>query len=656
MPPTAGETVSANGRHTTAALLDQLLAPHPPAFALLHRPHAGPDAVDVIIGTAFVVDRLADLPLPGDPGSDLDELVVLVPYRQIVERGFTGYDDRAPLVAIRPSARATVSRARLCELLPDEEVRLDGGAFDLDDQEYAAAVRRVLTEEIGRGEGANFVLKRSFLATVPDFSVRTALAMFRRLLSRETGAYWTFAVHTGDRTLIGASPELHVGVDDRRVRMNPISGTYRYPADGPSVPGALRFLDDPKEIDELYMVLDEELKMMARICPDGGLVRGPHLTPMARLAHTAYYIEGDSDRDLRDILRESLFAPTVTGSPVENAYRVIHRHERRSRGYYSGVLAHFSRDSAGLRRLDSSIVIRTADIDRYGRLDLAVGSTLVRHSDPAGEVAETHGKAVGVLSVFDRAAGHTAAPATPPASLASDPGIRAALARRNDRLARFWFDRDTPAGDPALLGRRVLLVDAEDTFTAMLTQQLRALGLVVELRGHRQVSAEEAASSEYDLLVAGPGPGDPRGDDPKIRTLLDIIEARLNRRAPLLAVCLSHQVLCRHLGLTIVRRSHPNQGVQQEIDLFGERVRAGFYNTYAARSTGDELELPAPIGTVRISRDPAGGEVHALGGEHFRSVQFHPESILTQHGVAILAAQLRPLLAAPGLAAPGLAR
>ncbi|MEU8610214.1 chorismate-binding protein, partial [Actinoplanes sp. NPDC048791] len=413
-PPPA-EPGTADHRPEAAALLDQLLAPHPPAFALLHRPQAGPDTVDIVAGTAFVVDRLADLPLPGDPGAGNDELIALIPYRQIIERGFVCHDDRTPLVAIRPARRATITRTALLELLPDEPVRLDGGGFDLDDTAYADAVRTVLDEEIGRGEGANFVLKRSFLATVADYSVRKALAMFRRLLTGETGAYWSFAVHTGDRTLIGASPELHVGVHDRRVRMNPISGTYRYPAAGPSVPGVLRFLGDPKETDELSMVLDEELKMMARICPQGGRVRGPQLTAMARVAHTAYHIEGDSDRDLREILRETLFAPTVTGSPVENAYRVINRHERRSRGYYSGVLAHFGRDAGGRRLLDSAIIIRTADIDRYGRLDLGVGSTLVRHSDPAGEVAETRSKAMGLLSAFSDE------PATPAGRSAARP-------------------------------------------------------------------------------------------------------------------------------------------------------------------------------------------------------------------------------------------
>ena len=70
-------------------------------------------------------------------------------------------------------------------------------------------------------------------------------------------------MHTPERTLVGASPEVHVRMSGNTVVMNPISGTYRYPTGGPDLSDLLRFLADRKETDELSMVLDEELKMMA---------------------------------------------------------------------------------------------------------------------------------------------------------------------------------------------------------------------------------------------------------------------------------------------------------------------------------------------------------------------------------------------------------
>ena len=88
-------------------------------------------------------------------------------------------------------------------------------------------VEAIIEDEIGQGEGANLVIGRHYRATVADWGPDKALAVFRRLLERERGAYWTYCFFTGDRYLIGASPERHVSVHGGDVRMNPISGTFR---------------------------------------------------------------------------------------------------------------------------------------------------------------------------------------------------------------------------------------------------------------------------------------------------------------------------------------------------------------------------------------------------------------------------------------------
>jgi phenazine biosynthesis protein phzE len=151
------------------------------------------------------------------------------------------------------------------------------------------------------------------------------------------------------------------------------------------------------------MVLDEELKMMATVAEHGGQVVGPYLKEMAHLAHTEYLLAGRGSRDVRDVLRETMFAPTVTGSPMENACRVIARHEGRGRRYYAGVLALLGRDAADRQTLDAPILIRTAEISPAGELRVPVGATLVRHSTAEGEVAETHAKAAGAsLARCDR--------------------------------------------------------------------------------------------------------------------------------------------------------------------------------------------------------------------------------------------------------------
>ncbi|MER6222656.1 anthranilate synthase family protein [Streptomyces sp900105755] len=632
-------------------LLGRVLSADPGPFALLHRPETtGRGLLDVLVGEVSLPTSLADIPLTADPAGDTararealgddgtgprHEVLAVIPYRQIAERGFAAVDDGAPLIAMTVTAQETVGLTEALARIPDVPTDLADEHFDVDDEAYADIVRRVVAEAIGEGEGANFVIKRSFVADITDYGPRSAPAFFRRLLERESGAYWTFLIHTGSRTFVGASPERHVSLADGVAVMNPISGTYRYPPSGPNLPEIMDFLADRKETDELYMVVDEELKMMARICPEGGRVVGPYLKEMARLAHTEYFIEGRTDRDVREILRDTLFAPTVTGSPLESACRVIDRHEPQGRGYYSGVAALVSRDGSGGRSLDSAILIRTADIDEGGRVRIGVGATLVRHSDPVAEAAETRAKAAGLIAAL-RSRGTT--------RFGAHPSVRAALTRRNDSIADFWLRRADDRASPmaGLAGREVLVVDAEDTFTSMIAHQLGSVGLSVTVRRFD----EEYSFDRYDLVVMGPGPGDPsQYEQPKMRHLHSAVSTLLAERRPFLAVCLSHQVLGLRLGFELRRRPVPNQGVQKEIDLFGSRRRVGFYNTFAAYSDEDKVEADG-VGLVEVSRDLDSGEVHALRGPHFASMQFHAESVLTQDGPGIVAAAVREVLKA----------
>ncbi|MER8182601.1 anthranilate synthase family protein [Kitasatospora sp. NPDC094015] len=650
-----------------AALLARLTAPGAPAFALLHRrtPRLAPDTVEVLLGTVGRYQELADLPVRAGIPADgpRHDLLALVPYRQIRERGFEAHDDGAPLQALLVEEQYAFGLAELVAALPDEAVRLRGGAFDIDDEEYAGIVRRVIRDEIGNGEGANFVIRRDFDATLEDFGTGTALALFRRLLAQEQGAYWTFLVHTGDRVLVGASPEVHVRQSGGTVVMNPISGTYRYPAAGSDIDSLLDFLHDPKELEELTMVVDEELKMMCTVGDLGGQVLGPRLKEMAHLAHTEYELRGRTSLDVREVLKETMFAATVTGSPVQNATRVIKRYERGGRGYYSGALALIGRGASGGQQLDSPICIRAADIDpATGALVVRVGATLVRHSDPYSEVAETHAKAAGVLAAIGARPGPARAGGSGGAGggavdggggaagggarrLADDHRVQAALDARRGGLAPFWLRMQQPV--TPVPGQDTLVVDGEDTFTSMLAHLLRSLGHRVEVLRYDARGLRETAAAHRGPLVLGPGPGDPAdAADPKMALLRAVTADALaaarsgTRTAPLLAVCLSHQLTAHRLGLPLTRKHIPYQGAQESIDLFGVRRTVGFYNTFTARC-GDADAARLALDGIEVARDPLTGDVHALRGPGFATLQFHPESVLTREGVDIVAGLLQ---------------
>ncbi|HEY3866990.1 MAG TPA: anthranilate synthase family protein [Actinocrinis sp.] len=634
-----------------------------PPFALLRR--EGRPAVELLRGHLVEVARLADLPVA--PGV---EQLALVPYRQLKERGDACHDDGAPLVSLIIHSRRELAPEDLPQ--PPEPVIADG-RFDVPDDAYARQVKAVLDDEIARGEGANFVLRRSYTGTCAD-PLAAAVAAFNVLLARERSAYWTFLVHTGSLIAVGATPERHVslhadetGAPGLLAVMNPISGTLRRPPATASFEDVARFLEDPKERDELAMVVDEELKMLADV-GGHGRVTGPFLKEMRHLAHTEYYIEARTTMDVREILRTTMFAPTATGSPIRNAFRVIERNETGGRGYYGSVAALLGHDDSGRQRMDASLLLRVAYIDPAdGSIRVPVGATLVRGSDPYEEVRETYAKAAGVLRAFGAvvdtvgavgtvgtvtAAGPRTAPAENAADPAEtvrwsrDPRVRALLDRRNERLAPFWLQEHGPRAfeSPALIGRSALIVDNEDAFTSMLAVQLRALGMRVERRhfaavdgtaGYEVLDGTEAS----DLVVLGPGPGDPRSDAlAKVRFGRALLGRLLPRRAPLLAVCLGHQMLCDALGFELAALPAPNQGTQIEVDLFGRRDAVGFYNSFTAlapQRPPEGVELALLDGTDRVA---------ALRGPHYAGLQFHAESVFSLDGINILRREIERLL------------
>lgn len=610
--------------HSQPHLLDLIDDDRP--FAVLRRrtPGHDHDTVEVLIGAVASYDRLADIP---------DEGLALIPFRQIRERGFDVRDDGTPLTVLTPDETYELPLSEALSTLPTHDVRVEGGAFDVDDAAYGEIVGRVLREEIGRGEGANFVIRRTYEGEIPGFRRADALALFRRLLVGERGAYWTYVVHTGERTLVGASPEVHVRMSGGTVVMNPISGTYRYPSEGPTADDLLGFLADGKETEELSMVVDEELKMMCTVGDMGGVVIGPRLKEMAHLAHTEYELRGKSSLDAREVLKETMFAATVTGSPVQNACRVIERHEAGGRGYYAGALALIGRDAGGAQTLDSPILIRTADISADGKLRVPVGATLVRGSDPAGEVAETHAKAAGVLAALGVRPGRPRDERVRPA-LADDPRVRAALDSRRAGLAPFWLRMQDQTAE---LSGHALVVDGEDTFTAMLAHLLRSSGLTVSVRRYDEPGLREAVRAHEGPLVLGPGPGNPSDPtDPKMTFLRSLTaEVIRDHRHGVLGVCLGHELLAAELGLEIVRKEVPYQGAQTRIDLFGRPETVGFYNSFVAYCD-EETALELAAHGIEVSRDEATGEVHALRGAGFAGVQFHPESVLSLRGTAIV--------------------
>lgn len=589
--------------------------------------------------------NIADIPRKHDDtdGRCIYDTISVVPFCQIRERGYTVRDEGEEILTIVISSQHEVDAEEFLGLLPSEEICLQEDiSYDTTEAEYATIIKKIVNDEIGNGEGANFVIPRNATGRITDFSVPRGLTIFKSLLENDYGTYWKFIFYDTDRFFIGSTPERHLYVQGGRVKMNPISGTFRKDRNWAKRKAfkqdLLHFLTDQKEINELFMVVDEELKMMAKMCDRGGAIVGPLLKEMSKLIHSEYLLAGESDKDIFELFTDSMFAATVVGSPVENACNIIAKYSESSRRYYGSAMMLVGRDENGEDFLDSPITIRTAEIDVTGKMHLSVGATLVKDSIPEEEVLETRAKSAGILaSITEPHRKCTGGPLL--TRLYNDDEIIETLVQRNQNLSNFWFFRQEGRGVANSSGTkvRITIIHNEDDFVYMLRHMFSCMGIEVSVVRFSEYDIERDTS---DITLLGPGPGNPNEQDVEKIAINNSIAAELIRRKkPSLFICLGHQILCKSLGFEVKRKDKPLQGSQVKINLFGREELVGFYNTFAPQLPGKPVEM-------EVSSIPETNELIGLRSQHFISYQFHPESLLTKNGFNILQESIEHLLRA----------
>jgi anthranilate synthase/aminodeoxychorismate synthase-like glutamine amidotransferase len=181
---------------------------------------------------------------------------------------------------------------------------------------------------------------------------------------------------------------------------------------------------------------------------------------------------------------------------------------------------------------------------------------------------------------------------------------------------------------------RVLLIDNYDSFTFNLVQGFRMLGAEVDVRRNDEVTLDEARGLDFTHLVISPGPGEPTAAGVSIAMI-----RAFAGRVPVLGVCLGHQSLVAAYGGEIVRAETLMHGKTSEVYHDGKGLFAGLrqpftagrYHSLAARRES----LPANFTVSANTRDGVimGVRDQASGLE---GVQFHPESVLTPDGQAML--------------------
>ena len=179
----------------------------------------------------------------------------------------------------------------------------------------------------------------------------------------------------------------------------------------------------------------------------------------------------------------------------------------------------------------------------------------------------------------------------------------------------------------------ILVVDNYDSFTWNLVHYLREIGAEVRVERNDAMGAAEALALEPEAVLISPGPGNP--DEAGIS--LDLVAACAEARLPLLGVCLGHQAIGQHFGGRIVRALQVMHGKVSAIAHDGSGVFAGLPSPFDA-TRYHSLCVEAVPGCLTVNARAEDGT--AQGFRHrdlpIHGVQFHPESIASEHGHALL--------------------
>lgn len=464
-------------------------------------------------------------------------------------------------------------------------------ASDHTPEEYMDKVEKV-RERMAQGDYYEVVLRQTFHA---PYSARPS-DLFERVQLASPSPY-EFLIQLGDEQLIGASPEMFVRVEGRRVETCPISGTARRTGDPIADAASIRdLLCSTKEESELTMCTDVDRNDKSRVCVPGSVrVIGRRLIESyAGLFHTVDHVEGtlQDGFDSLDAFLTHMWAVTVIGAPKKAAAQTVEDLEKSPRGWYGGAIGLLSLNGG----MNTGITIRTVHL-RDGIASYSAGATLLYDSSPSAEEKETRLKATGFFRAL-----------YPPPTA---PRPETAL----------------PARCGA--GVRLLLVDNDDCFIHTLANYARQTGAEVVTYRHG-IPAELIERIDPGLILISPGPARPSDFG-----VPGLVRFAARRGYPVFGVCLGLQGIVEAFGGELGVLDYPMHGKPSLIrhshrgafEGLPEHIQVGRYHSLFARREA----LPA---CLEITAETEDGVI--MGVRHkelpIEGVQFHPESLLTLAG------------------------
>jgi anthranilate synthase len=422
--------------------------------------------------------------------------------------------------------------------------------------------------------------------------------LFRKMRQLNPSPYG-FLINLGEEEyLVGASPEMYVRVQGKRIETCPISGTVRRGRNAIEDAANIEaLLSSEKESSELTMCTDVDRNDKSRICEAGSVeVIGRRQIEMySRLIHTVDHVQGimREGYDAIDAFLTHMWVVTVTGAPKLWAMQFIETHEKTPRRWYAGAVGWMGFDG----NMSTGLVLRTVRLHQ-GIAELRTGATLLYDSDPIAEEKETALKASAFLDMLKNK-------------------DKAVTKKRLSKNAK---------------NKQILLIDFEDSFVHCLANYFRQTGAeVITVRYQHALSYLN--KNKFDLVVLSPGPGCPK--DFKIN---QIISAVIEKKLPLFGVCLGLQAIVEYFGGKLNVLEYPMHGKASSIQLCNDSplftdlhspFQAGRYHSLYASKKGFPEEL-------LVTAETDDNIVMAISHreQFIHAIQFHPETILSLQGHA----------------------
>ncbi len=311
----------------------------------------------------------------------------------------TGDPDAAYDDAVRRIDEIVASLRKPLTAIPQADRPLNDDLHSNMTREHYEASVRAAKEYIAAGDAFQIVLSQRFSCktSAPPF------AIYRALRALNPSPYMFYLHFGSDLSLIGASPEMMVRLEDGVATMRPIAGTRpRGATDEEDKRLETELLADPKERAEHVMLVDLGRNDLGRVC-DYGTVKVPRMMYVERYSHVMHIVSQVEGRlragmNAFDLLRATLPAGTLSGAPKVRAMEIIEELEGTRRGPYGGAVGYFSYDGS----MDTCITIRTL-LMQGDTVYVQAGAGIVADSDPAREYEETVNKARALAVAINNA-------------------------------------------------------------------------------------------------------------------------------------------------------------------------------------------------------------------------------------------------------------